>query len=374
MKSSNPIVQDALIADAKQRFREALGFEPEESLLKTFSGASPDFQNQLLAAMRAASDSVRNNAKSLTPRRTNLEAHSSDALTNLANQLTKAKELADRIDQCEHGLGEFEAKLEAVRESWLQDRRKEDADLDELRKASDVLHDKIDKKIAEAETSIEKFSLESRTSAVNALKKFVDENKGECEELKRKLKDLLARTTVATLSSKFEEKRKSLWKTYILEKLLFVVCLILFCMLGLSAVSSAGEMESADILSKILKSILKHVPFGLTLFWLTCHINRLMNQNRRLMEEYTHKVVVSQTYTGMANQVEELAKKGVDSAKELSEDLMSSTIRVLCANPNAALDKVKTQTPLSEVADCVSKLATAVSAVQNQPSKADVNE
>ena len=375
MKSSNSIVYNAITADAKQRLREAMGIEPDESLLKTFSSVSPELQKQLLSAMSAASDALRNNVNSFTQRGNNsLSEGSSDALNNLINQITKTKELSDRIEKCEYGLREFEEKLHATNESWSQERRKEDADLDELRKASDALHDKVDSQIEDAKTAIEKFSIECQSKFAQSLTQFFDEHKGICEELELKLKDMLATTTVASLSSKFEEKRKSLKVRYIIERGLFYVCLIGFCVIGSYAVSSVGVLSGDEIWIKITKAILGKAPLALPLFWLTCHINKLMNQDRRLMEEYAHKVVVSQTYTGMAKQVEELANKGVESAKELSEDLMSSTIRVLCANPNSVLDRVKTQTPMSEVADCVAKLATSVSAVRNQPPKVGANE
>ena len=364
-----------MIADAKQRLREAMGIEPEESLLKTFSSVSPELQKQLLSAMSAASDALRNNVNSFTQRGNNsLSEGPSDALNNLMNQITKTKELSDRIEKCEYGLREFEEKLHSTNESWSHERRKEDVDLDELRKASDALHDKVDSQIEDAKTAIEKFSIECQSKFAQSLTQFFDEHKGICEELELKLKDMLATTTVASLSSKFEEKRKSLKVRYIIERILFYVCLIGFSVIGSYAVSSVGVLAGDEIWIKITKAILGKAPLALPLFWLTCHINKLMNQDRRLMEEYAHKVVVSQTYTGMAKQVEELANEGVVSAKELSEDLMSSTIRVLCANPNSALDRVKTQTPMSEVADCVAKLATAVSAVRNQPPKPNGNE
>ncbi len=324
--------------------------------------------------MRAASAAVGNASRSLTPSgNNNLAAHSSDALSNLVSDLTKSKELAERLGRCERSISEFETKLQSTKESWMQERQREDADLDELRKASDDLHDKVDKKIEDAERSIETFSLKCQTNAVNSLKKFIEENKSTCEELQGKLKDMLATATVATLSSQFEEKRKSIGNRYIFERISFYACLIGFCIIGSCAVSSVGSIVGDDLWGKIVKAMLSKAPLVLPLFWLTCHLNKLMNQDRRLMEEYAHKVVVAQTYTGMAKQVEELANKGVSSAKELSEDLMSKTIRVLCSNPNSTLDKVKTQTPLSEVADCVAKLANAVSTVRNQPPKADSN-
>lgn len=375
MKSSNSIVYNAMTADAKQRLREAMGIEPDESLLKTFSSVSPEMQKQFLTAISAASDALRNKVRSFTQRGNNgLSEGSSDALPNLMNQITKTKDLSDRIEKCEYGLRKFEEKLHSTNESWSQERRKEDVDLDELRKASDALHDKVDSQIEDAKTVIEKFSVECQSKLAQSLTQFVDEHKGICEELELKLKDMLATTTVASLSSKFEEKRKSLKVRYIIERILFYVCLIVFCVIGMCAVSSVGSLAGGEIWIKITKAILAKAPLALPLFWLTCHINKLMNQDRRLMEEYAHKVVVAQTYTGMAKQVEELANKGVASAKELSEDLMSSTIRVLCANPNSVIDRVKTQTPMSEVADCVAKLATSVSAVRNQPPKVGANE
>jgi hypothetical protein len=374
LKSSNPTVQNAFIADTKQRLREALGFEPEESLLKTFSVAPPDLQKQLLSALRVSSNVFKNKINSSTPRGDDrLSVDSSNAFNNLMNQLTKAKELAGRIERCECVLREFEAKLQSANESWAKERQKEDAVLYELRKTSDVLHDEVNKQIEDAKTSIEKFSIECQTKEAQSLKQFVEENRGSCDELQLKLKDMLARATVATLSSKFEEKRKSLNLRYIIERLLFYVCLTAFCVIGLCVISSIGTLTGEEIWLRSAKAILNKAPFALPLFWFTCHINKLMNQDRRLMEEYSHKVVVAQTYIGMEKQVEELANKGVLRAKELSENLMYSTIRVLCANPNSVLDRIKTQTPLSEVADCVAKLATAVSTVRYQPPKTDAN-
>ena len=87
------------------------------------------------------------------------------------------------------------------------------------------------------------------------------------------------------------------------------------------------------------------------------------------MEEYAHKVAVAQTYVGMAEQVEELLKKGVKDASNLSAELMEDTIKVLCANPNACLDKVKSSTPISEVVDSVSKLIRATTELKQTEKK-----
>ena len=144
MKGSMPIVNNTVVADAKQRLGKAMGIEPKESLLKAFSSASPELQEQFLTAMKATSDTFQKNVKSFTKHgNISLSEHSSDALNNLISQLTKAKELAGRIEKCEYSLREFEAKLQSTNESWNRERQSEEADLDELRKASDALHDKV---------------------------------------------------------------------------------------------------------------------------------------------------------------------------------------------------------------------------------------
>lgn len=360
MKSSNQMVQDARIAAVRQRIKEATGVDPEATLLNQFDEASPAVQNQMLSAIKAVSESFRKDGNLRMPTKADTDsAHSIVSRTRLTDGFMMSKSLMDRLNSCEHDVIKLEEKLRATHESWGQERKNEEIDLEELRKASDSLHDKVDKQIAEAETSIESFTLKCRENITTSLKQFIDEHTGMCEELEQRLKGLLARATVATLSSKFEEERKSLRSRYIRERISFYLCLLVFSLIGFSAVVSTESIEGVDIAIKIVQSLLKEVPLVLPLFWLTCHFNKLMHQSKRLMEEYEHKVVVAQTYTGMANQVEELSKKGVGSAKELSEDLMSSTIRVLCANPNVALDKIKTQTPLSEVVDSVSKLLSA---------------
>lgn len=72
-----------------------------------------------------------------------------------------------------------------------------------------------------------------------------------------------------------------------------------------------------------------------------------------------HRTVVAKTYVGLAGQVEDLVKKGVESAKSLNADLLSRAISVLCENPNFVLDKVRTETPVSVVADAAAKMIAA---------------
>lgn len=208
-----------------------------------------------------------------------------------------------------------------------------------------------------------------RANAEGQINSFITSHTAKVEEIESQIKEMLAKATVTTLSSKYDEKRKILDKNYWWAKGIFYACLCAFCMIGWFAVHDVSVMTGGNFMGKIVKTMLTNAPYFLPLFWFTCHMNKLMNQNRRLMEEYAHKVAVAQTYVGMAEQVEELLKKGVKDADNLSAELMDDTIKVLCANPNECLDKVKTSTPVSEVVDNVSKLIRATAELKQTANK-----
>lgn len=204
-----------------------------------------------------------------------------------------------------------------------------------------------------------------KANVTRQINEFLTTHTVTCEDLESKLKDILARATIGRLSKQFEEKRAELYKAYKKAQKFFYWSLITFAIFGCISILLAHLLVTPEqgqaygflaFLLNVPMGLIRLAPFYLPLFWYACHVNRLMNQNRRLMEEYAHKVVVAETYAGLAERIEDLEKKGILQTKVLSQDLLDSTIRVLCGNPNTSLDKVKAQTPVSEVVDNVVKL------------------
>lgn len=204
-----------------------------------------------------------------------------------------------------------------------------------------------------------------KSNAVGQIGDFIKSREAECEELTSKLQGLLTSATIGSLSEQFEKKRRRLNIFYWCTVVFFYLFLCGFVVIGGVAIKMALSLVTEELAKnygafafvfKMPGSLIKLAPFYIPLLWATIHMNKLMNQNHRLTEEYSHKVVVAETYMGIAKQIEELEQKGVKQADALSLDLLISTIRVLCANPNLSLDKVKTQTPISEVLDNAGKL------------------
>ena len=91
------------------------------------------------------------------------------------------------------------------------------------------------------------------------------------------------------------------------------------------------------------------LPIYLPVIWAIIHFNRWAAQKNRLTEEYDHKKVVVETYVGMADQIDELKKKGVHSVPELSANLQKEVVNVVCFDASSVLDKARIMTPMSEV-------------------------
>lgn len=207
-----------------------------------------------------------------------------------------------------------------------------------------------------------------KSNADGQVKDFVKSHEAEYSDILSKLKGLLTSATIGSLSKQFEKKRNRLCIFYGVTFLFFYALLLGFVAIGWVAIDMASSIVTPELVEKygsfafvfrMPVTLLRLAPFYLPLLWATIHMNKLMNQKHRLTEEYSHKVVVAETYMGIAKQIEDLERKGVKQADTLSQDLLISTIHVLCDNPNLSLDRVKTQTPISEVVDSAAKLLNA---------------
>ena len=101
------------------------------------------------------------------------------------------------------------------------------------------------------------------------------------------------------------------------------------------------------------------------MIWAITHFNRWAAQKNRLTEEYDHKKVVVETYVGLADQIDELKKKGVRSVPELLANLQKEVINVVCFDASSVLDKARIMTPMSEVAKLIESLGKTSASIVN---------
>ena len=344
---SNQIVQKAMDrqdhseSDTRRLLQMELSLNPNKEMVDFFSKLDADDKKDFLRVWKVLRGTLSNKTMATS-------------LGLIENQ--------DVIEQKGREVGKLKDDLDATI-------NKANGEIDQIKGALSDLTEKLRKTVSSAQVEVSQSIKDIRDNAEKEITAFITSKKASIEEIESRIKEMLAKATVTTLSSKYDEKCKTLNKNYWCSKVIFYLCLFVFCVIGVCAVHSVSTMGDGDILMKITKAMIKNAPYYLPLFWFTCHMNRLMNQNRRLMEEYAHKVVVAQTYVGMAEQVEELSKKGVKDANNLNAELMDDTIKVLCANPNECLDKVKSSTPISEVVDSVSKLMRATAELKHASDK-----
>lgn len=347
LRSSNPIVRKAVESqdysgvDTRRLLQQTLGLNPPQEMIDFFSNLGSDTKEEFLRVWKVMRGTLKNKV--------------------IATSLGLTED-QDVIRQKGMEVGKLKDDLDATI-------NKANGEISQIKGALSDLTIKLKKVLSSAQVEVSQNVKDVRANAEEQITSFITSHTAKVEEIETQIKEMLAKATVTTLSSKYDEKRKTLRSNYWCAKITFYACLCGFGVIGYFVAHGAGMLTGNGYLEKIVKLLLNYAPCYLPLFWFTCHMNKLMNQNRRLMEEYAHKVAVAQTYIGMAAQVEELLKKGVKDADNLSAELMDDTIKVLCANPNECLDKVKSSTPISEVVDSVSKLMRATAELKHASDK-----
>ena len=308
---------------------------------------------------------IRNEIRQRYPR----GSQSSDSGAKEVSQKTKT--LSERIQEAFSSLEGARQKQEdflAKQNVSVEKLEKLQLELTTLRHMLDEAKGEVEKGRQYVSAEISSITRDALNRAKQEVSNFLQTRNAVCDDVEKKFKDILQRATIGTLSEEFEKKTAFETNKFKMYRNLFYGSLGLFAILGLGMAllnwrtvptQLFEKMGAWAYLQNLPRISMFFLPVYLPLIWFACHVNKLMHQARRLSEEYVHRTVVAKTYVGLAGQVEDLVKKGVESAKSLNADLLSRTIAVLCENPNFVLDKVRTETPVSVVADAAAKMIAA---------------
>ena len=101
------------------------------------------------------------------------------------------------------------------------------------------------------------------------------------------------------------------------------------------------------------------LPLYLPLLWFAYVANKNLNLSKRLIEEYTHKEVLSKTFEGLSNQISEIENEDISS--ELKIKLIHNILEVSSENPGKLItDYNKADHPLFDALEKSVQLANAV--------------
>lgn len=380
IRYDSPVVKNALGLDDAElaKLLKLLPDDVKQNIEKQYRELPVKLRQQYLGLISAVGEAIEKKRDSLA--RGTGKDDLDQTFAVFGRKLNEVLEYEKRRKALEEGLVKASAQMDEV----LGKCGAGDSAIESVRKDLQLLKQLVadaTKEVAERKSNIadelQKIKEQSRHEIETRISELLSAHEGQLCHLENRVKELCSLSTIGVFSNEFEKKRHGESVSMWVKSGLFYVSLIALALLGCWTVNQAFEAVDPSLtgvtaarayLAALPRAAAYCLPFYLPLIWFACHMNRLMNQARRLMEEYAHKVVVAQTYSGVADQAVALAQSGVESAKDMSVELMRNTIAVLCSNPNKALDKIKTVTPLSEVADCVARLAAAVKDIKSTSS------
>ena len=105
--------------------------------------------------------------------------------------------------------------------------------------------------------------------------------------------------------------------------------------------------------------VLSIIPLYIPVLWVAVSSNRKMNLSKRLIEEYTHKEVLSKTFEGLATQIQNLDDSEIST--ELKTRLLYNILEVSSENPGKLIsDYNKSDHPLMDALDKSMKLTNSI--------------
>lgn len=205
----------------------------------------------------------------------------------------------------------------------------------------------------------------------NKTETFFESYKQKYDETFSEIAKLLPKALTAGLSAAYDEKvvtesvyldsyKKAFSKAI---SGLVVISLIPFAidvylLLGL-------QKNLLQVIADTPKLIISIIPLYLPVLWIAYSANKKQNLSKRLIEEYTHKGVLSKTFEGLQKQINEL-DDGI--SEELRVKLLFNLLHVNSENPGKLIsDYNTTDHPLMDALDKSSKLGDAIDKLNNIP-------
>lgn len=167
------------------------------------------------------------------------------------------------------------------------------------------------------------------------------------DALNLKVEDLLPGAASAGLASEYSAKKRS-YMGYITAYSVFFY-LSLIALLSMAIYFAPSDPQNLD---ELLRAFLIKLPIYAPVIWFAYFVNKRRSENKRLLEEYSHKEAMAKSYESYKKQIADL--KLDDSA--LIEKLMDRAIDVISYNASVTLDgKHDEKMPIHQMLSEVSK-------------------
>lgn len=258
-----------------------------------------------------------------------IEENSSKANTTYKGILTKKTE----IDELHREILGYED----------EDEDGEIITVDGLKKELEISYNNLTVTSEHLEENLESLKNSSKVQYDNFIKNNQDDldkiksnSKSEYDKINKQIESLLPNALTAGLSSAFVTKKseeEELYKEYkkSFNNGILYISLSALLPIGISIFYLLSGATLTDTIERAPKIMLAFLPLYIPLIWTTISANKKVNLSKRLIEEYSHKQVLSMTIEGLSKQIENI--EDADMSEELRIKLLNSFLNVTSENP-----------------------------------------
>ena len=144
---------------------------------------------------------------------------------------------------------------------------------------------------------------------------------------------------------------------------LILVSLIPF---AVSIKSISDGLALDEVLTRMPRLVLAILPLYIPVMWVAYSANRKMNLLKRLIEEYSHKEVISKTFEGLSKQINDIEDS--ETSSDLRLKLLYNILEVSSENPGKLISNYnKSDHPIMDALDKSVKLSNAVEKLADIP-------
>ena len=346
------------------------------SLFGEIEKVNENYKNnkQTLSSAIKKSKEIEQNSEYASQTKETIEQNCEDIKTLQSNALIALNEIKNTKDKIE----EIEQQVNAFSVSISEKNKNSSKLYDEIEDVHDTVFG-YDTEKGEHENGLK----EDLEAAYEEVEQSFEKTKEEFQkvkegyeqtflEKKRQIEELLPDALTAGLANGYVEKKNEEEKELIKHEKTFRNSI--WGLVGISciplSINTLLYLVYNYPLTKILETFPAVLAFVLPLYfpvlWLTWNANKEAKLSKRLIEEYTHKEVVSKTYQGLAEQVKNLDNG--DISYQLKERLLYNLISVNSENPGKLIsDYNKPDNPLIDILDRSVALATTFDKLKNLP-------
>lgn len=290
---------------------------------------------------------------------------SSNKINTLYNSILKRKKELDELFYEINGYEETDSSGQTIYVNGLKDELNDS--YNELNSSVNELKADIVKLRSHTSDNYNNFIKEEKEK----FKLLKDEWEDEHSKIIQKIKALLPDALTTGLSYAYSEKRTDEIESG--KKLNNIFNYAILGLVGISMLPFAINfylLQDGKTLESVIydmpRMVIGILPLYIPFLWLAYSSNKKANLSKRLVEEYTHKEVLSKTYEGLSSQIDGLQDS--EMTTELKTKLLFNILDVSSENPGKLIsDYNKADHPLMDALDKSAKLTDAINSLAKIP-------